>query len=82
LPLLLRQGRGEYKNAKIKMLTIDLQRDQAGLEIENKVKDYFNQVVTLRNQVQVYNEAYANYERLLKAEEVKFSIGESSLFLA
>lgn len=81
LPLLLRQGRGEYKNAKIKILTVDLQRDQASLEIENKVKDYFNQVVILRNQVQVYNEAYANYEKLLSAEEIKFSIGESSLFL-
>ncbi|GEO12177.1 TolC family protein [Segetibacter aerophilus] len=81
LPLFLRQGRGEYKGAKIKIQATDLQRDQATLEIENKVRDYFNQVVTLRTQVKIYEDAYNNYLRLLRAEETKFSIGESSLFL-
>jgi outer membrane protein TolC len=81
LPLFLRQGRGEYRGAKIKIQATDLQRDQATLEIENKVRDYFNQVVTLRKQVKIYEDAYDNYVRLLRAEETKFSIGESSLFL-
>ncbi len=81
LPLFLRQGRGEYRGAKIKIQATDLQRDQAMLEIENKVRDYFNQVVTLRKQVKIYEDAYDNYVRLLRAEETKFSIGESSLFL-
>jgi outer membrane protein TolC len=81
LPLFLRQGRGEYRGAKIKIQATDLQRDQAMLEIENKVRDYFNQLVTLRNQVKIYEDAYDNYVRLLRAEETKFSIGESSLFL-
>jgi outer membrane protein TolC len=79
--LFLRQGRGEYKGAKIKIQATDLQRDQAALEIENKVRDYFNQVVTLRQQVKLYEDAYDNFVRLLRAEETKFSIGESSLFL-
>ncbi len=81
LPLFLRQARGEYRVAKIKIQSTDLQRDQATLEIENKVKDYFNQLLTLKNQVRIYEEAYNNYVRLLRAEETKFSIGESSLFL-
>ena len=81
LPLLLRQGRGDYKIAKIKIRQTDLQKDQATLEIENKVRDYFNQVVTLRQQILIYEAAYENYLRLLRAEETKFSIGESSLFL-
>jgi outer membrane protein TolC len=81
LPLFLRQGRGEYKGAKIKLQATDLQRDQATLEIENKVRDYFNQVVTLRKQVKIFEDAYDNYVRLLRAEERKFSIGESSLFI-
>jgi outer membrane protein TolC len=81
LPLFLRQGRGEYKGAKIKIQSTDLQRDQASLEIENKVRDYFNQLVTLKSQVKIYEQAYNNYLRLLRAEETKFSIGESSLFL-
>ena len=81
LPLLLRQGRGDYKGAKIKIQSTDLQRKQSILEIENKVRDYFNQIVTLRKQVKIYEDAYENYVRLLSAEEMKFSIGESSLFL-
>ena len=81
LPLFLRQGRGDYRIAKIKIQQTDLQRDQASLEIENKVRDYFNQLIALRRQVQIYEDAYQNYLRLLRAEEVKFSIGESSLFL-
>lgn len=81
MPLFLRQGRGDYKIAKIKIQSTNLQRDQATLEIENKVRDYFNQLLALRQQVNIYESAYENYVRLLRAEEVKFSIGESSLFL-
>jgi outer membrane protein TolC len=81
MPLFLRQGRGDYRVAKIKMQMTDLQRDQATLEIENKVRDYFNQLLALRQQVRIYEDAYENYLRLLRAEEIKFSIGESSLFL-
>ena len=81
MPLFLRQGRGDYKIAKIKIQSTSLQRDQATLEIENKVRDYFNQLLALKQQVNIYESAYENYVRLLRAEEVKFSIGESSLFL-
>lgn len=81
LPLFLRQGRGDYKIAKIKIQSTGLQKDQATLEIENKVRDYFNQLLTLKEQVKIYEGAYENYAKLLRAEEVKFSIGESSLFL-
>lgn len=81
LPLFLRQGRGEYKGAKIKIEATGLQLDQTSLEIENKIRDYFNQVIILRRQVNIFEDAYDNYVRLLRAEETKFSIGESSLFL-
>lgn len=81
IPLLLRQGRGEYRGAKIKIEATSLQRQQTGLEIENKIKDYYNQALALRTQVGIYERAYQNYLTLLRAEEIKFSIGESSLFL-
>ncbi len=81
LPLFLRQGRGDYKIAKIKIQSTDLQKDQAALEIENKIKDYYNQVLTVRQQVKISEDVFNNYSRLLKAEEAKLSIGESSLFL-
>jgi outer membrane protein TolC len=81
LPLFLRQGRGDYKTAKIKLEITSLQRQQVKLEIENKVKYYFNQLLALRTQVNIVEQTLNNYIRLLQAEEVKFSIGESSLFL-
>lgn len=81
LPLFLRQGRGDYKIAKIKITTTDLQKNQAALEIENKIRTYYNQLLALRQQVKIYEDAVGNYSRLLQAEGVKFSIGESSLFL-
>jgi outer membrane protein TolC len=81
LPLFLRQGRGDYKTAKIKLEITSLQRQQVKLEIENKVKYYFNQLLALRTQVNIVEQTLSNYIKLLQAEEVKFSIGESSLFL-
>jgi len=81
MPLLLRQARGNYKIAGIKIRNTTLEQDQTRVEIENKVQDYYNQVLTLRQQVKLFEDALENYIRLLRAEEVKFSIGESSLFL-
>ena len=81
LPLLQRQARGEYKIAQIKIKQTDLDIAQTRLEIENKVKTYYNEIVQLRQQVKIFEESYDLFLRLLRAEEVKFSIGESSLFL-
>ena len=81
LPLLQRQARGEYKIAQIKIKQTDLDIAQTRLEIENKVKTYYNEIVQLRQQVKIFEESYDLFLRLLRAEEIKFSIGESSLFL-
>ena len=81
MPLFLREARGEVSLANIKLKTNELQKSQAMVEIENKVRNYFNRWQALSSQVQLYEDALQNYQRLLSAEEVKFSIGESSLFL-
>ena len=81
VPLFLRQARGELKLAKIKLEQNYLQRSQQAIEIQNKVKTYYNELITLRAQIQLYEEAYQNYLQLLRVEEIKFLIGESSLFL-
>jgi outer membrane protein TolC len=54
---------------------------QERLEIENKVKQYFNEIYATRNQVLLQQSNIINHEFLLRAEEIKFSIGESSMFL-
>jgi outer membrane protein TolC len=81
LPLLQRQSRGEYSMAKIKLKSQQLENMQQRLEIENKVKFSFNELLALQQQVLLFDKNVKNQKLLLSAEETKFSIGESSLFL-
>jgi outer membrane protein TolC len=81
MPLRLSQGRGEYRAAKIKLQQTELDRAQEGLEISNKVRNYFNELATLQQQVRIAGNASQNYQRLLQGEETRFRSGESSLFL-
>ena len=81
LPLRLSRGRGEYKAAKIKINETNLDLSQTRLAIENKVKYYFNELAMLKTQVGIAEDNYLNYLRLFKGEDMRFQIGESSLFL-
>lgn len=81
IPLRLSEGRGEYRKAKLKITETRLDQNLKRVQIENKVKTYFNELTALKNQVAVQERAYRNYQALQRAEETKFSIGESSLFL-
>jgi outer membrane protein TolC len=81
LPLRLSRGRGDYKAAKIKINETNLDLSQTRLAIENKVKYYFNELAMLQTQVVIAEENYLNYKRLFKGEEMRFKIGEGSLFL-
>lgn len=81
IPLRLSQGRGEYRKAKLKIQETGLQRSQKILAVENKVKTYYNELLTLRNQVALQQQQYNNYLTLQRGEETRFFNGESSLFL-
>lgn len=50
------------------------------LEIENKVKASYKEVIILKNQIEVARQNIENYKRLFKGEEIRFNIGESNLF--
>jgi outer membrane protein TolC len=81
MPLRLSQGRGEYKLAKLKISETQLQQSQKQIDIINKVKNYYNQLVNYKAQVNLLIRNYDNYYRLQKGEELRFFNGESSLFL-
>ncbi len=81
IPLRFRAGRGEYKLAKLRIEESTLELGQKTLEVENKIKDYSNQFYFLQKQLQTANEAYKNYNSLLRNETLRFNNGESSLFL-
>ncbi len=81
MPLRLSQGRGEFKLAKLKITETQLQQNQKQIEIVNKVKTHYNQLVNYKTQVNLLLRNYDNYLRLQRGEEVRFFNGESSLFL-
>ena len=81
VPLFFRQGRGEYKIAKLKLEETGLFFKQKIIETENKIKNYYNLITVLQLQIATANSALLNYNTLLKNELLRFSNGESSLFL-
>ena len=81
IPLRLSRGRGEYSNARLKITETRLQQNHKQLQVENKVKSYFNEMLTLKSQLVLQESAYKNYLALQKGEELRFQAGESSLFL-
>lgn len=81
IPLRLSEGRGEYRLAKLKISETELEQNNKRLQIELKVKSYFNELAAVKKQVALQELAYQNYLRLQRAEEIRFQMGESSLFL-
>lgn len=81
IPLRLSEGRGEYRKAKLKIAETKLQQDLKALQIENKIRSYFNEMTALKKQIEIQEKAYQNYLALQRGEEIRFLAGESSLFL-
>lgn len=81
MPLFLSQGRGEYKQAKLKLQENNLLQSQKLQLIDLKIKSYYNQYLNLKEQAIVQNNMLQNFKKLLTAEETLFQNGESSLFL-
>lgn len=81
MPLFLRQGRGDYRGAKLKIRSTELEQANVQVDIENKVKAYYNEQVNLLEQIRINERAFNAWTRLFEVEQQKFSIGESTLFL-
>lgn len=80
-PLFLRKERGDLKLAKFKLQDAQFERDNATIEIQNKVLALYRELDSFNNQNRLIDDIVTNYSTLLRAEERKFSFGESSLFL-
>ena len=81
MPIPNRKGWGDYRSAKIKIRSTQLEQDFTRLNIENKIKYHYTEVQNLREQVEIFERAYRNYMLLLEAEKLRFSLGETTLFL-
>ena len=81
LPLFLREGRGDYNKAKLKIQETNLEFNAKKWETENKIRNYFNEANLLQQQISNVQAAYNGYNALFRAENLKFQNGESTLFL-
>lgn len=80
-PLFLRKERGDLKLAKIKIADMEYERAATQLEIRNKVTAIFNEIDSYNQQTRMIGGIVDASERMLNAEERKFELGDSSLFL-
>lgn len=80
-PLFLRKERGDAKLANIKLQDANFERTSASLTIRNKIDAVNAEIGSLAQQNSLVRTIVADYETLVRAEERKFFLGESSLFL-
>ena len=81
IPLRLSQGRADYKKTILKIEETTLNQNQKKLSIQLKIKSYYNEWLTLKQQISLYSNTYNNYQQLVRAEKARLFNGESSLFL-
>jgi outer membrane protein TolC len=81
MPLFLREGRGEYRKAKLKIEETNLAFAAKKIEVQNKVKTYSNENFFLKNQLETLFVINNNTNSLLKGELIKFYNGDSNLFV-
>ena len=81
LPLFLREERGNYQKAKLKVKETELALLLKKQETNNKILAYSNECRQIAGQLITMRNLYQNHALLLRNEELKLSQGESSLFL-
>lgn len=80
-PLLLRKERGGLQLTDLKLMDAGFGFSQKRQEVRNKISAYQNDLNNLLQQIELATQMRDNYERMLDAENTKFAIGESSIFL-
>jgi outer membrane protein TolC len=80
-PLFLRKERGALRMAKIKIQDAQFNYDLESLRLTNKISAGYQELQSLEKQITLIERITEDYNVLLRAEERKFSFGESSVFL-
>lgn len=81
IPILLREGRGDLKLQRIKIMETEYSFDQKVNDLQAKARMGQAALNQLLQQLVVITDNLVNYERLLEAERTRFFNGESSLLL-
>jgi outer membrane protein TolC len=80
-PLLLRKERGKLELSRLKIQKTALTLQQKNLEIQNKIQFYYTELNNTQQQLSLFSDFVRNAQRLLDAENIRFELGESSIFL-
>ncbi|WP_299115265.1 TolC family protein [uncultured Winogradskyella sp.] len=80
-PLFLRKERGDLKLAKIKLSDTEFEIDATRVNLQNKINGLKQELDSYVTQNEITVQMVGDYQQMLKAEERKFQLGESSLFL-
>ncbi|NAS29533.1 TolC family protein [Flavobacteriaceae bacterium R38] len=79
--LFLRKERGDLKLAKYKVQDAELNYRSERLQLQNKIEANYRELLSFNDQIILIDQITRDYDVLLKAEERKFGVGESSVFL-
>ncbi len=80
-PLFLRKARGGLQLVRLEQLENNYKMENKSLNIVNKINGILQLLRTTYEQVNRQQSIVRNYSALLEAENIKFEIGESSIFL-
>ncbi|WP_100612600.1 TolC family protein [Confluentibacter lentus] len=80
-PLFLRKERADLKLAKLKLLDTEFEIQSTRITLKNKIDAITQELDSYIIQNNYTNTIVADYNTMLNAEERKFFLGESSLFL-
>ena len=81
VPLFARKSRGDLKLTKAKLSHVELDLFNQKTVLKNKFEGVYRAHKSYVNQFTLAKQLTQNYTTLLQAEEKKFDVGESSLFM-
>lgn len=81
ISLFQREAKAHYQIAKIKIEQNQLDTELKKRELTTKIETYKNELLNYHTQISLSQNNLVNYQKLLTAEETKYTNGESSLFL-
>ena len=80
-PIFLRKERGDLALAELKLQDAAFDLLATGIQIENKIKANFNEIASYDEQTELASDIVTSAAQLLYAEERRFQLGNSSIFL-
>ncbi|PKH50960.1 transporter [Tenacibaculum sp. Bg11-29] len=81
VPLFLRKSRGDLKLAKLKLQDLDFEINATKIVLQNKITATKQEITSYQKQNTILKNLVSDYKIIVKSEERKFYLGESSLFL-